>query len=61
MTIYRWRSETSGQEITVIRKVEEYTRPPEDSESDGDEGPWTRLVTASVIDRTDQFGKKGEW
>lgn len=62
MPMYLWESETTGEEITVLRSFDDYEVPPTEEEIGDKVGPWKRIVGRTTVVRGPNFtGSKGNW
>jgi hypothetical protein len=60
--LYEWQSESTGKKVSIVRPVNEIEKEPSGDETQGDPGPWKRLMCASTFKRGPNWtGSKGNW
>jgi predicted nucleic acid-binding Zn ribbon protein len=62
MPLYEWKSESTGEEIDVLRSFDDSDVEPTEEEAKGDKGPWQKLISVVTTRRGPNWsGSKGNW
>ena len=61
MPMYIWKSESTGEEIEILREFDDYQVPPTEEEAGEDKGPWVKQLGPTRTIRGPGWGSKGNW